>query len=379
MSIETRRIEAYLCALSVLALLLVFGGCSVAKLAVDECTSNEACVASFGPGSTCGASGFCTEPCVGEGCDTLNPLELSPECVMDDVPVLTLEADALEAVFSADTTTFSNSYQETTSCVGRQTPGPDGFFAVDMQANDRWHFHARSEDPAGDPALYVLPTCDVRACDAALDLCGAGSDEHFSYVAPSAGRYFVAIDSASGTGFRGRLEAYKIICGNGILQHGETCDDGNATPGDGCDALCRVELQGVPSTEEEVNDDPLLANSLTAAVGTRVRGSISKLCEVDFYTFRLAESAQLEVDLSPAVAPSCATPAPVFDVAILDDTQRVVAQGVRPGDASSCNVVRLDAPLPAGSYFIQVVANNDAQRPFDYELSVNPVDDGAGG
>ena len=28
-------------------------------------------------------------------------------------------------------------------------------------------------------------------------------------------------------------------CGNGELNQGETCDDGNQLPGDGCDASCR--------------------------------------------------------------------------------------------------------------------------------------------
>jgi fibro-slime domain-containing protein len=32
-----------------------------------------------------------------------------------------------------------------------------------------------------------------------------------------------------------------IVCGNGVRQTGEGCDDGNTTPGDGCDASCNVE------------------------------------------------------------------------------------------------------------------------------------------
>jgi fibro-slime domain-containing protein len=31
------------------------------------------------------------------------------------------------------------------------------------------------------------------------------------------------------------------ICGDGVLQTGETCDDGNAIPGDGCSGICTVE------------------------------------------------------------------------------------------------------------------------------------------
>ncbi len=33
----------------------------------------------------------------------------------------------------------------------------------------------------------------------------------------------------------------QAVCGNGKLEDGESCDDGNARPGDGCSGLCRVE------------------------------------------------------------------------------------------------------------------------------------------
>jgi fibro-slime domain-containing protein len=31
------------------------------------------------------------------------------------------------------------------------------------------------------------------------------------------------------------------VCGNGVIDPGETCDDGNATPGDGCSGVCQIE------------------------------------------------------------------------------------------------------------------------------------------
>lgn len=33
----------------------------------------------------------------------------------------------------------------------------------------------------------------------------------------------------------------EVLCGNGIVNNGETCDDGNLLAGDGCDATCRIE------------------------------------------------------------------------------------------------------------------------------------------
>jgi len=39
-----------------------------------------------------------------------------------------------------------------------------------------------------------------------------------------------------------RPEAPRLTCGNGILDSGEECDDGNSNNGDGCSSTCTVEL-----------------------------------------------------------------------------------------------------------------------------------------
>ena len=31
------------------------------------------------------------------------------------------------------------------------------------------------------------------------------------------------------------------LCGDGLLQDAEACEDGNTDPGDGCDGLCSIE------------------------------------------------------------------------------------------------------------------------------------------
>ncbi len=37
------------------------------------------------------------------------------------------------------------------------------------------------------------------------------------------------------------------VCGNGSLEAGEQCDDGNTTSGDGCSATCRIEVRPPPT------------------------------------------------------------------------------------------------------------------------------------
>lgn len=48
-------------------------------------------------------------------------------------------------------------------------------------------------------------------------------------------------DSASYTVGTG-LVYLELLCGNGILEFGETCDDGNVAAGDGCSASCLIEV-----------------------------------------------------------------------------------------------------------------------------------------
>src|SRR5438445_657237 len=44
-------------------------------------------------------------------------------------------------------------------------------------------------------------------------------------------------------------------CGNGIIDPGEVCDDGNNVDGDGCAGKCRIESCGNRSTDDDVEGD----------------------------------------------------------------------------------------------------------------------------
>ena len=78
-------------------------------------------------------------------------------------------------------------------------------------------------------------------------------------------------------------------CGNGFIQSGETCDDGNTIPGDGCSATCQIECgDGIVDTDasdgysEEC--DTLLADSATCNydLGTGPFACTSSVCGDDY-------------------------------------------------------------------------------------------------
>ena len=51
----------------------------------------------------------------------------------------------------------------------------------------------------------------------------------------------------------------KDVCGNGLMEDGKTCDDGNMVNGDGCDSNCKVEeADPTPESDPEPEADPKL-------------------------------------------------------------------------------------------------------------------------
>jgi cysteine-rich repeat protein len=82
------------------------------------------------------------------------------------------------------------------------------------------------------------------------------------------------------------------VCGNGSVEAGEQCDDGNTTSGDGCSATCRIEVRPPPppatvapsvlaglriSGETQVHPDELTHHQMIRDSVGRVVGVV-KLC-----------------------------------------------------------------------------------------------------
>ena len=274
-----------------------------------------------------------------------------------------------------DLSLFADDFSDLASCTGEDTPGNDAFFAVPMVAGEKWHFHVRADD-VSNPSIYVLDSCDARTCQPgdAIDVCGEGRDEHLSFVAPSAGTFFVGIDSRLAGGPSYQVLAIRPTCGNGELEHSEGCDDGNTTPGDGCDDQCRHEVRAAAPAEEEPNDDFTAANYLVAdgAGASVAQGQLGGRCDFDMFAVDVPEGGSIQVTMGDTSGNPCDT-VPVFTMALLrPDAATTLGVGAATMD-NECPSIGADETfaqgLPAGVYYLRVTTDEDAAR-FDYRLDV---------
>ncbi|MFK7987456.1 MAG: hypothetical protein AB8I08_15650 [Sandaracinaceae bacterium] len=258
-----------------------------------------------------------------------------------------------------------------TSCDSRTAPGHDGFVAIDVTAGDQWHFHVIPDpsvaDQDRDPFLYLLSGgCDSRDCDNASDQCRGSGDEHFAFVAPSDGRFYLGIDDRNAGGGQYLLEAIRLVCGDGIKVHGESCD-GTAN----CDTRCREVLSETRPAEQIPNDNEIEANSVEFPTSGEITisGSIGgDLCIYpDVYTFAVEEGTTVRANILKSDGTDCDNPALTpFDMVLRttngDERSRSVTDG------AGCNELNV-AGLSAGTYLLYLEHSDPIEdRPVTYSL-----------
>jgi cysteine-rich repeat protein len=282
-----------------------------------------------------------------------------------------------DQTFTADTTALHNDFSDLVSCTGHVEQGNDGFFGVDLRAGERWHFHIHPLTPGIDTALYVLSTCDDRSCSTGdgEDECGPDRDEHMTFVAPSTGRFLVGISSRAPGGGRFDMLAIHPVCGNGIKEHSESCDDGNTRSGDGCDDHCRSELYPPRAMEVEPNDDTEGANEVkvTPAAPITVSGRLGGRCDQDTFAVQVPAGASIRatmLDSNGAVCPAGSPPLQMM--LVLPDGHTVGGQATTRGGA--CPSIG-DQPFAstvseAATYYIRVTTVGDDPNIFDYSLQI---------
>ena len=182
-------------------------------------------------------------------------------------------ARVLPALLPADATA--------TECASGQIPCPATLYPHNTW--DAVNFDATMElgEPSGIPAghsvwyTWVAPSNGQATFDTAgadfdtiLDVWTGNSVGALTFVASSDDFYGkqskVGFTAVAGTTYRIRvwghfpsgaaqddsmgvfpLNYYLIVCGNGVTEPGETCDDGNTTDGDCCSSMCTLAHAGV--------------------------------------------------------------------------------------------------------------------------------------
>jgi len=158
------------------------------------------------------------------------------------------------------------------------------------------------------------------------------------------------------------------VCGNGVLEFPEECDDGGTTSSDGCDATCHLE----PTQEVEPNDTGQTSQSLGAAP-KMVAGSLSSITDVDFFAFTLGSPAGLHIEVSDTGGVgSCAT---LHTHIFLYDSIGQDIVGDYDSGALDCSL--LDpalnpevANLAAGTYVVKIDPNGTSGG--SYQLRIIP-------
>ena len=109
-------------------------------------------------------------------------------------------------------------------------------------------------DLATEVPETVPPSDATAVSDGCADRHSSGTSEILNYPNLPAGTYYVLIDGF-GTTSKGMysftVHGQPTTCGNGTLETGEACDDGNTTAGDGCTSECGIQVgymcTGAPS------------------------------------------------------------------------------------------------------------------------------------
>ena len=210
----------------------------------------------------CEIEAFCGDGTVddGEECDDGNTDDFdgcSSTCVVEELacPIRGLSGEG-EGFLTGDTCLVGD-LDRPASC-GAGNSGGDYMFEYTAGASGRYTFSTVNDLREYDTTLYALSACggEELACN---DDSGetVGSSIELALVADTT-VIVVVTGFAASCGFFSLDVTYEPapVCGDGVTNGDEACDDGNTDDGDGCSSECLIELCGDGETVgiEECDD-----------------------------------------------------------------------------------------------------------------------------
>jgi cysteine-rich repeat protein len=240
---------------------------------------------------------------------------------------------------------------------------PSGFDSK-MYLFDASNNEIASDDESGDASCSaILPT------------------DYPAVASLAVGTYYVRVEEYGNNDIAPfyvlRIKLQPPACGDGILQLGEQCDDGNLAAGDGCSPTCVLEGNFV--TETEPNDTQATANPLGGADG--FAASITPIGDQDYFSFDVVapgSSAFIQVTDGLNGCPSG------FDskITLFNPIGALIATA-DDGGAAKCSLMSppntpATTNMAVGTYKVRVEYNGNSTQIASYVLKIKVVAPGCG-
>jgi cysteine-rich repeat protein len=147
--------------------------------------------------------------------------------------------------YAFDTTGFTNDYDDYNGACGtnKTGAGPDAIFEINVP--DGGILEVVNTDSVSFDGVVVFADDCTDIMGSCLDWSDTPEEVAYQNNTGAAKTIYFIIDgwSSSSEGiFQFTLNLETPICGNGAIEAGEACDDGNVAPNDGCSATCQPEL-----------------------------------------------------------------------------------------------------------------------------------------
>jgi cysteine-rich repeat protein len=208
--------------------------------AFDECLlpGDSPC-----PGGEIPSDGGLVDSSTPPGSDAAAPVDAGPGNPVDTCPGKPTAVDPNKptVVMGSTATGKDNAAGKPGACaVGISSP--DNIYRIIPTAKGSLTVSVKGEGTY-DPTVYLRTTCtDPAAQVACAESTGAGGTETFNINVVTGAEYALFVDGKTGS-----AGAYTLtlslkpgsFCGDGTVDTGEACDDGNHTDNDGCSPDCR--------------------------------------------------------------------------------------------------------------------------------------------
>jgi len=221
-----------------------------------------------------------------------------------------------------------------------------------------------------DSACTVLATDDQDGINSCA-LISSTLDSGAKNVPP--GTYYVRVEDWLNNGVIDEYQievTYNALCGNGVVEGSETCDDGNLTSGDGCALNCRIE----PEPELEPND---ICGQATGpfALPELLGGSISPVADKDLFAFTIPAYADIKVQTFAPGFDTCTTGVDTVVQLRATDCTTVITTNDN-GGVGTCSLIdsatnTAATNLAPGTYYVHVEENGNNAAITNYELLIS--------